>query len=234
MSDEPALARCATRRPARNASSAAASPWDRLASTVRPSAGAVRQRMARRPWASSTQAPWPAAPANKRPVGPPTAGASTTPSTGTPPSISAMLTVNSPLRLMNSRVPSSGSTSQKRPPDTSGVRPAATDFFSHHGDVGRQPRQASEDDCLGTLVGLGHGRGVVLAAHFKRCGVDGHDHGAGLAGQGGQWIQQIRRRRQTGGHWRSSHCVASSLRSILPLGLRGSGPGTTCTPCGTM
>ena len=38
----------------------------------------------------------------------------------------AMLTVRSPLRLMNSLVPSSGSTSQKRPPETSGMRPAET------------------------------------------------------------------------------------------------------------
>ena len=36
-----------------------------------------------------------------------------------------MLTVNSPLRLRNSRVPSSGSTSQKRLPSISGTSPAA-------------------------------------------------------------------------------------------------------------
>ena len=32
----------------------------------------------------------------------------------------------------------------------------------------------------------------------------------------------------------STQRVASSLRSILPLGLRGSGPRIGCTPCGTM
>ncbi len=44
----------------------------------------------------------------------PVTGACTTPNTATPSSISAMLTVNSPLRLTNSRVPSSGSTSHSR------------------------------------------------------------------------------------------------------------------------
>ena len=66
------------------------------------------------------------------------------PSTGTPCSISAMLTVNSPLRSMNSLVPSSGSTSQKRPPITSGSRPAATDSSATAGSnrPGSTPRQA--------------------------------------------------------------------------------------------
>ena len=37
-----------------------------------------------------------------------------------------MLTVNSPFRLMNSLVPSSGSTSQNGPSSSVGMRPAAT------------------------------------------------------------------------------------------------------------
>ena len=47
------------------------------------------------------------------------------PSVGLPFSISAMLTVNSPFLLMNSLVPSSGSTSQNGPPFSLGTRPAA-------------------------------------------------------------------------------------------------------------
>src|SRR5436305_875671 len=42
------------------------------------------------------------------------------PRIGAPPWISPILTVNSPLRLMNSLVPSSGSTSQKRSPVSAG------------------------------------------------------------------------------------------------------------------
>ena len=44
----------------------------------------------------------------------PVTGACTTPKIATPSSISARFTVNSPLRLTNSRVPSSGSTSHRR------------------------------------------------------------------------------------------------------------------------
>ena len=51
----------------------------------------------------------PAAPTNSRPI----AGASTTPATGWPSTISPILTVNSPPRLMNSLVPSTGSTRKK-------------------------------------------------------------------------------------------------------------------------
>ena len=53
------------------------------------------------------------------------AGASTMPSVGRPSSISAMFTVNSPFLLMNSLVPSSGSTSQNGPSPITGTRPAA-------------------------------------------------------------------------------------------------------------
>jgi hypothetical protein len=68
-----------------------------------------------------------------------------------------MFTVNSPLRRMNSRVPSSGSTSQKRSPTLG--HPAGGDrLFGDHGQVGRQRRQSGEDQRLGLLVGLGHRR----------------------------------------------------------------------------
>ena len=53
------------------------------------------------------------------------AGAWTTPSCGRPFSISAMLTVNSPCRLMNSLVPSSGSTSQNGPALICVIAPSA-------------------------------------------------------------------------------------------------------------
>ena len=84
----------------------------------------------------------------------PMAGANTTPSTGTPSSTSAMLTVNSPLRLTNSLVPSSGSTSQKRCP-TVGHLAGGDGLFGHDGDARGQGAQASHDDGLGALVGFG-------------------------------------------------------------------------------
>ena len=53
-----------------------------------------------------------------------------------------MLTVNSSLRLMNSFVPSSGSTSQNVVP-TSGMRPAATSSSATIGMVGASVRSAA-------------------------------------------------------------------------------------------
>ena len=102
------------------------SPWRRLATTCTPSPGwglaamsiggwSVSEKVARGPSASR-------APDQVIAM----AGAWTTPAVGLPSSTRAMLTVNSPLREMNSRVPSSGSTSQKRPPETSGMWPAET------------------------------------------------------------------------------------------------------------
>ena len=82
-------------------------------------AGGDAQRRGRRARARATatsappsrrNAPTPRAPCHSAPV----TGACTTPNTATPSSIRAMLTVNSPLRLTNSRVPSSGSTSHRR------------------------------------------------------------------------------------------------------------------------
>jgi hypothetical protein len=66
------------------------------------------------------------------------AGASTTPSTGSPFSMSAMFTVNSSRRLTNSRVPSSGSTRKKRLVAVSmtGALPAATDSSAMTGIEG--------------------------------------------------------------------------------------------------
>ena len=83
-------------------------------------------------------APRPAAPRHSVSV----AGASTMPSVGLPFSISAMLTVNSPFLLMNSLVPSSGSTSQNGPPFSVGTRPAAISSSATTGVSGRQRPQA--------------------------------------------------------------------------------------------
>ena len=63
-------------------------------------------------------------------------------------------------------------------------------LFGHHRDVRGQRRQPGQDHRLGTLVGLGHRRGIGLALHRKISGVNRHDHGAGLAGERGQRGQQ--------------------------------------------
>src|SRR5690606_41994965 len=54
---------------------------------------------------------------------------------GRPATISAMLTVKSSLRAMNSRVPSSGSTSQNGPAFTSGRSPAAARSEEHTSEL---------------------------------------------------------------------------------------------------
>ena len=73
--------------------------------------GSARSRVRHRvgsPSAAAIQAPPPCQAQAITPV----TGTWTTPSTLRSPSIKAMFTVNSPLRLTNSRVPSSGSTNQ--------------------------------------------------------------------------------------------------------------------------
>ena len=84
---------------------------DRLAATRSgPSACGRPACNARSLAPSRIHAPPPGAPNHSVPV----TGCWITPKVATPSSISAMLTLNSPLRLTNSRVPSSGSTSHSR------------------------------------------------------------------------------------------------------------------------
>src|SRR5262249_47243540 len=86
---------------------------------------------------SLLSAPNPVAPRHSASV----AGASTMPSVGRPCSIRAMLTVNSPFLLMNSLVPSSGSTSQKGPSPIAGTRPAAISSSATTGMSGVSDRR---------------------------------------------------------------------------------------------
>ena len=78
----------------------------------------------------------------------PVTGACTMPKTATPSSISAMLTVNSPLRLTNSRVPSSGSTSHRRRHSRRMFQVVSSrGLLRQHRDVGRQRFEAVDDGC---------------------------------------------------------------------------------------
>src|SRR5690606_20924471 len=100
---------------------------ERLAATCSGAAAGRRTCSACSPCSSRRNAPWPGAPCHSTPV----TGAWITPNTDTPWSIRAMLTLNSPLRLMNSRVPSSGSTSHSR---VQRRRSAASTSSAHSSD----------------------------------------------------------------------------------------------------
>ena len=109
-----------------------------------------------------------------------------------------MLTVNSPLRLRNSLVPSSGSTSQNGPSSRSGTWPEATVSSATTGISGVELGEAREDHGLGRLVGGGHRRGVGLGPDRHVAVVVLEDHGAGAIGQRddlGQETVEIRHHR---------------------------------------
>ena len=96
-----------------------------------------------------------------------------------PLSISAMLTVNSPLRLMNSRVPSSGST-RKIFSDPGGTRPAETSSSATTGMSGIFGGKRSQDMRLGPIVRFGHGRAIALMPVTERAvRIYRHDFAAG-------------------------------------------------------
>ena len=122
------------------------------------------------------------------------------PSVGLPSSISAMLTVNSPFLLMNSLVPSSGSTSQNGPPFSVGTRPAAISSSATTGVSGRQRPQAPDDDLLGGVVGIGHRALVGLGALAEVAGIDAHDLPRGGAGELAAGVAQRVMGRQGRGH----------------------------------
>ena len=96
----------------------------------------------------------------------PAAGIPTTPSTGRPLRTRPIFTANSSLPAANSRVPSSGSTSQNSA-DGSVMRPAATSSSAITGISGAAFAQARDDDRLGGMIRLGHRRAVLLADTSK-------------------------------------------------------------------
>ena len=163
----PATPRCAHRD---------ANGWRRRA-TARWPAARMRSSVSTSP--SRRNAPLPArhATSRRRPAPGPR------PNTATPSSIRAMLTVNSPLRLTNSRVPSSGSTSQNR--DQCAARcPRHLSAASSTGPgcPGVSRPQASDDAAMRGQVGGGQRRAVVLVLDLERAFVDAQDRRGGLAG----------------------------------------------------
>ena len=136
----------------------------------RPRAGADRDALARgvRRGARrkrSRSAPWPTWPRQIRPR----AGAATTPATGVPFSISAILTVYSSRPARNSRVPSSGSTRRSAAPSASTAR-LPVRLLRHHRHARQQPRQPVEDDGLRGLVGGGDRRARPALSRWFRSG----------------------------------------------------------------
>jgi hypothetical protein len=101
----------------------------------------------------------------------------------------AILTVNSPLRSMKPRVPSSGSTRNQRSP-RSGTRPAQASSSATTGQVRIGAAEVIEDDGLGGAVGLGDGRAVRLPFGRAARAVDALDLVARDARGGDQRIEQ--------------------------------------------
>ncbi len=111
------------------------SPCERLASTTTPSAGGRRAAIGRWPAASRFQAPCPAIAPNSSP----NAGTPTTPRCARPFRTRPMFTANSFRPAANSRVPSSGSTSQYCA-DGAVIRPPATSSSAITGISGAAAR----------------------------------------------------------------------------------------------
>ena len=110
------------------------------------------------------------------------AGANTTPSVGSPFSISAMLTVNCPVFLMNSLVPSRGSTSQKRfQPSRSSVG-MPSDSSDKTGMSGVSLLQRGDDAVVRGAVGLSEWRVVFFGLDLGWAVVGFHDRLTGLGG----------------------------------------------------
>ena len=87
------------------------------------------------------------------------------PITGTPSSIRAMLTVNSPLRRRNSLVPSIGSTSQNVRPMTF-FKTLRDRLFADCWNTGQQVAEGWHER-FGALVGFRHRRSIVLVPDFE-------------------------------------------------------------------
>ena len=110
------------------------------------------------------------------------------PSPVSPSSTSAMLTVNSPLRLMNSLVPSSGSTSRKLRP-TSARLSAHASSSATMGMSGIAAESASAMALFGADVGFADRRIVDLVGDGEVGGVDLHDD----ARSGERGVDQVRK-----------------------------------------
>ena len=87
----------------------------------------------------------------------PRSGACTTPRTGSPSCTSATLTVYCPFPAKNSRVPSSGSTSQKRRGNSASTQ---SGLFGDHQRAGVELAQRALDDRVGGEIGRGQRRRV--------------------------------------------------------------------------
>ena len=187
MSELPAEMRSAAPAWSRKAS-VAGSMCERLATATSPCAGRGRAAIGRAPAASRSIAPAPRTPHQSLP----SAGARTTPSTGSRPSISAMLTVNSPFRLRNSLVPSSGSTSQNRSLVERGHVTRGDRLLGDHGDLRGELGQTLEDQRLGRLVGDRDRRGVGLGADRDLVAIVLQDQRTGALGERHDLGQQAR------------------------------------------
>ena len=117
-------------------------------------------------------------------------GMATAPSTARPPRTNPTHTAKVSRPAANSRVPSSGSTSQILLAQL--LHDAGFDFFlRHHGDVGHRLTQPFDDDRLRHAVGLRHGGLVTFALHREACGAHCHDGVAGGAGESGSQFQEV-------------------------------------------
>ena len=102
-----------------------------------------------------------------------------------------MLTVKSPLRLMNSFVPSTGSTSRKASPIVSREAFAGGAFFGQNGHAGQRLFEPREDDLLGALIGVGDGAVIGLGARLEIAVVDLHHRHARIGGDAGEKPGQL-------------------------------------------
>ena len=118
-----------------------------------------------------------------------------------------MLTVNSPLRLRNSLVPSSGSTSQNRSLVERRHVARGDRLLGDHGDLRGELGQTLEDQRLGRLVGDRDRRGVGLGADRDLVAIVLEDHRAGALGERhdlGQQAGEVHRFSSSGANARST------------------------------
>ncbi len=122
----------------------------------------------------------------------PCAGTPTTPSIARCPSINAMFTVNSPLRLTNSFVPSSGSTSQYAVPRPACCKVRQIRFFRQHRNVRRQRdrarRGSARCDARSACV---RGDESSLVDHVEVRLVDLHDLATGVIDDGDERVDEL-------------------------------------------
>ena len=133
------------------------------------------------------------------------------PSTGAPFSIRAMLTVKSGRRLMNSLVPSSGSTRMKARPFDGGDPSRGNRFFRDDGNVRESGGQLVENDRLGAFVRLGHRRLVGLVAGVRAGFVDVHDGASGKQRRLFKYVEH-------GVHRRQSSLQRFPMPRLTPIG----------------